>query len=388
MQKKIKILIVFGTRPEAIKMAPIVQLLKSDKCFNIKVVVSAQHREMLDQVLKIFNLKPAYDLNIMKKNQTLSQITSLVLTKLQQIIDIEKPNLILVHGDTTTTLTASLVAYYNKIFLGHIEAGLRTYNKFHPYPEEINRLFCDKLTDIHFCPTKTSKKNLLQENINPENIFVTGNTVIDALKFILKKNHILPQDLIKKTKQKNLDLEKKFILVTTHRRESFGKPLQGICNAIKTMLALNLDMQFFMSLHKNPFARRQAEEILGKEKKVYLAEPLDYWTFVNLMQKSLFILTDSGGIQEEAPSLGKPVLVLREVTERPEAVKSGTVKVVGRNKEKIIKFCLKLWKEKNFYDKMARSVNPYGDGNASVRIKQALKYFFKINKNKPEEFEG
>lgn len=388
MQKTKPILtyIIFGTRPEAIKMAPVVNTLKQDNNFKVKVIITAQHREMLDQVLNIFKIKPDIDLNIMQKNQTLSQITAKVLTKLQEVIDKEKPQLILVHGDTTTTLAASLVAYYNKITLGHIEAGLRTHNKFHPYPEEVNRLFCDYLSDIYFCPTASAKKNLLRENINKQNIFVTGNTVIDALYQIVKQNKKLPQNLIISTEKNNVYLNKKFILVTTHRRESFGEPLQQICLAIKYLLSLNLGMQFFVSLHKNPQARKQAEEILGKEKNVYLSEPVDYFTFVSLMQKSYFILTDSGGIQEEAPSLGKPVLVLREVTERPEAVKYGTVKLVGRSKEKIIKYALKLWKDKKFYAKMQKSINPYGDGKASPRVKQALLYIFKLVKNKASEF--
>lgn len=381
MKKKKKILFVFGTRPEAIKMAPVIQELKRyKKEVTSWVVVTAQHREMLDQVLELFDIVPSYDLNIMKKRQTLTQITTLVLTKLEKIIIKEKPDLILVHGDTTTTLAASLAAYYQKVGLGHIEAGLRTGNKYHPYPEEVNRLLTDYLADLHFAPTKIAKYNLIKMGIDKNSIYVTGNTVIDALFLALKKKRTL--------NYQPSTINHQLILVTAHRRESLGEPLQNICKALNELIRLYPDLQIFFSVHKNPEVQQTVKRILGKKSRIILTEPVDYLQFCNLMEKACIILTDSGGIQEEAPSLGKPVLVMREVTERPEAVAAGTVKLVGRDKDNIVKEVRRLLDDTLVYQRMARAINPYGDGRAAKRITSFILYYLGILKMRPEEFDA
>lgn len=366
-----KISIIFGTRPEAIKLAPVVLELKKHKEFKVNICVTAQHREMLDQVLEVFDIKPDVDLNIMRVNQTLSNLTSKAIKLLDNYLFEYKPNLILVQGDTTTVFAASLVAFYHKIKIGHVEAGLRTWNKFSPYPEEINRVLTTKIADFHFAPTSLSKKNLLKEGVLEDQIFVTGNTVIDALLFAKEKIKLknisipgLPDNLIKN----NI----KVILITGHRRENFGEGFDNICQAIAGLAKEFQDYSFIYPVHLNPNVRRPVFEILSKQKNIFLIDPLNYLPFIFLMNKAKLILTDSGGVQEEAPSLGKPVLVMRDTTERPEGVDAGTVKVVGTNKQAIIDETKILLTNKKEYLKMANAVNPYGDGFSAIRIKDIL----------------
>ncbi len=369
-----KILTVFGTRPEAIKMAPLVKELNKVKEFESKVCVTAQHREMLDQVLEVFDIKPDYDLNIMKKNQDLFDVTSNILNGIKKILDDFKPDLVLVHGDTTTTFATALAAFYKKIDVGHVEAGLRTRNIYSPWPEEANRKLTGVLTKYHFAPTNTAKNNLLKEGIKEDNIVVTGNTVIDALFLVLEKiknDKNLENKIIKNFPFSILDSQ--FILITGHRRENFGEGFINICEAIKELALKYPDINFIYPVHLNPNVRKPVNEILFDVGNVYLIEPLDYLPFVYLMSKSYLILTDSGGIQEEAPSLGKPVLVMRDTTERPEAVEAGTVKLVGTDKEKIVYEVSKLIEEKQEYDKMSKANNPYGDGKASKKIIKFLR---------------
>ena len=371
-----KVLIVFGTRPEAIKMAPLIkELEKNQDIFDIKVCVTAQHREMLDQVLDIFDIEPDYDLDIMKPNQDLYDITSNILLKIRDVLNDSKPDIVLVHGDTTTTFATTLASFYQKIDVGHVEAGLRTGNIYSPWPEEANRKLTAALAKYHFAPTKSAKENLLKEGIKEENIIVTGNTVIDALFLMLEKiekDNNLKEKILNKFQQifnSQLSiLNSQFILVTGHRRENFGKGFLNICNALKEIALNNPEINIIYPVHLNPNVRKPVNEILKDIKNIYLIEPLEYPEFVYLMSKSYLILTDSGGIQEEAPSLGKPVLVMRENTERPEAVDAGTVKLVGTNKEKIVKEVENLLKNKIEYDKMSKAINPYGDGKASERI--------------------
>ena len=371
-----KVLIVFGTRPEAIKMAPLIkELEKNQDIFDIKVCVTAQHREMLDQVLDIFDIEPDYDLDIMKPNQDLYDITSNILLKIRDVLNDFKPNIVLVHGDTATTFATTLASFYQKIDVGHVEAGLRTGNIYSPWPEEANRKLTAALAKYHFAPTKSAKENLLKEGIKEENIIVTGNTVIDALFLMLEKiekDNNLKEKILNKFQQifnSQLSiLNSQFILVTGHRRENFGKGFLNICNALKEIALNNPEINIIYPVHLNPNVRKPVNEILKGVKNIYLIEPLEYPEFVYLMSKSYLILTDSGGIQEEAPSLGKPVLVMRENTERPEAVDAGTVKLVGTNKEKIVKEVENLLKNKIEYDKMSKAINPYGDGKASERI--------------------
>ena len=374
-----KILIVFGTRPEAIKMAPLVKELEKEE-FESKVCVTAQHREMLDQVLDIFDIRPDYDLNIMKQNQDLYDITANILIGIKKVLEDFKPNLVLVHGDTTTTFATSLASFYQKIDIGHVEAGLRTGNIYSPFPEEANRKLTGVLTKYHFAPTNIAKENLLKEGIKEENIIVTGNTVIDALFLALEK---IKQDKLESKIITNIKVHfnnstfniqhSKFILITGHRRENFGQGFINICKAIKELALKYPKISFIYPVHLNPNVQKPVKEILSNLENVFLIKPLDYLPFVYLMSKSYLILTDSGGIQEEAPSLGKPVLVMRDTTERPEAVKAGTVKLVGTNKEKIVNEVSKLIEEKQEYDKISKAINPYGDGKASKRIIEFLK---------------
>lgn len=365
----IKVISIFGTRPEAIKMAPLVKQLEKEEQIDSKVVVTAQHREMLDQVLELFDIKPDFDLNIMKQGQTLTGVTVRVLQGLEEIIKSEKPDIILVHGDTSTTFSASLAAFYQQVPVGHVEAGLRTYNKYSPYPEELNRRLTGAIADLHFAPTNRSKENLLKENIKEESIFVTGNTVIDALLQTVEKNYplekILPQ----------VNWNNKVILLTAHRRENLGQPLKNIFTAAKKIVDQYHDVELVFPVHKNPKVSQTAQEILGDTKRISLIEPLDYLPFVTLMNRSYMVMTDSGGLQEEAPSLGKPVLVLRDTTERPEAVEAGTVKMVGTNQDKIMETASTLIENQNEYTKMAKAANPYGDGKASERIVEAIKKY-------------
>ncbi|MBN1383949.1 MAG: UDP-N-acetylglucosamine 2-epimerase (non-hydrolyzing) [Elusimicrobia bacterium] len=388
-----KILCVFGTRPEAIKMAPVVKKLQiSNSKFQIRVCVTAQHRYLLDDVLKTFAIKPDYDLNIMTENQTLFYITTKVIGRMEAVLEKEKPDLVLVHGDTTTTLAAALAAFYKKIAIGHVEAGLRTHSKFNPYPEEINRLMTDSICDMHFCPTSTAKKALLSENINPKNIFITGNTVIDALHMILKKKHKFQNKILRKMFNSEFvrrgGRNSKLILITAHRRENFGKPIRNICKAIKRIAAKYPDFKIVYPVHPNPNIKIPVKKILGKTRNVFLTSPLNYPDFSNLMKNAYFILTDSGGLQEEAPALCRPVLVMRCATERPEAVAAGTVKIIGVNESRIYNEVSKLINNNKYYKKMAvrGRLNPYGDGLASDRTVGFIEYYFGLKNRKPGEF--
>ena len=365
-----KILIVFGTRPEAIKMCPLVLALKDDSSFDVKVCVTAQHREMLDQVMEVFEISPNYDLNLMKPKQSLEQITSAVLTGMRNVFKEFLPDLVLVHGDTTTTFSTSLACYYNKICLGHVEAGLRTGNLFSPWPEEANRKLTGVITNLHFCPTETSQSNLLAEGVPKSNTFITGNTVIDSLLWVsdkLEKDVNFKSSLLKDFEF--LDNENRTILVTGHRRESFGKGFENICKGLLKIVNKFSDTQILYPVHLNPNVQEPVNRILGNHSRIHLVEPLDYLPFVYAMKKSFLIITDSGGVQEEAPSLGKPVLVMRDTTERPEAIDAGTVKLVGSDPEKIFMEASKLLNEENEYKKMSFAHNPYGDGKACERIK-------------------
>ena len=363
--EKIKVLSVFGTRPEAIKMAPLVKELKKRKEIDSIVCVSAQHREMLDQVLNTFDIKPDYDLNIMKYGQTLSQITARVLLGLEKIILEIRPDIILVHGDTSTAFAAALAAFHNKVTIGHVEAGLRTNEKYSPYPEEMNRQMIDRLADMYFAPTDFSKNNLLAENIPEERIFITGNTVIDAMKTTVKTdfNHV-DLDWIKN--------DEKLILLTAHRRENLGEPMRNIFRAVKRITDEFGNVKVLYPIHLNPMVREIADEILVGSDRIKLIEPLDVIAFHNFQNKAYLILTDSGGIQEEAPSLGKPVLVLRNTTERPEGIEAGTLKLVGTSEKTVYEETKKLLTNKTDYERMSRAKNPYGDGHASERIADAI----------------
>jgi UDP-N-acetylglucosamine 2-epimerase (non-hydrolysing) len=369
-----KILIIFGTRPEAIKLAPIIKELKlRGKNFNTKVCVTAQHREMLDQILELFEIKPDYDLDVMKKNQDLSNLSSDILLSIKKIIDIEKPDWIIVQGDTTTTFISSLSAFYLKTKIIHIEAGLRTNNKYSPFPEEINRRLTSHLADIHFTSTNEAKNNLICEGINKNSIYVTGNTVIDALKWVSKKL----EDKVYKNKitnyfqykyDINLNNSKKTILVTGHRRESFGDGFNNICEALSLIAKNNPEIQIIYPVHLNPNVQHPVYRQLNNIENIYLIEPIDYEPFVFLMKSSYLILTDSGGIQEEAPSLGKPVLVMRDTTERPEGVIAGTSILVGTQVDKIVTYTERLLKDTSFYNSMSKTINPYGEGKSSEMI--------------------
>ncbi|MDO4552611.1 MAG: UDP-N-acetylglucosamine 2-epimerase (non-hydrolyzing) [Bacillota bacterium] len=364
-----KILTVFGTRPEAIKMAPLVEALQKDKELESVLCVTAQHREMLDQVLALFALTPDYDLNIMKQDQSVNQITSAVLNGMEAVLEREKPDLVLVHGDTTTTFASALAAFYKKIPVGHVEAGLRTYDKYSPYPEEMNRVLTGHIAELHFAPTERNRQNLLAEGVREENIFITGNTVIDAL---LKVKDI-PYEFEDET-LKSLDFQgKRVITVTCHRRENLGENMAQIFGAIRDAAQAFPDVEVVYPVHLNPRVRQAAREVLGGVERVHLIAPLQYQPFVNLMARSFLIVTDSGGMQEEAPSLGKPVLVVRKETERPEALEAGTVKLAGVSRETIFSMVKELLTEKEKYRRMAGAKNPYGDGRACDRIVRIIK---------------
>ncbi|WP_309474445.1 non-hydrolyzing UDP-N-acetylglucosamine 2-epimerase [Vibrio diabolicus] len=368
-----KILTVFGTRPEAIKMAPLVHALSNDPRYDSKCCVTAQHREMLDQVLELFEINPDYDLNLMKVGQTLNDVSARIIQELKPVLQDFKPDVVLVHGDTATTFAASLAAYYEQIEVGHVEAGLRTGNIYSPWPEEANRRLTGVLTKYHFAPTETSRDNLLRENFCPEDIYVTGNTVIDALLMVREK--IETNTWLKSQLEEQfpfLDENKKLILVTGHRRESFGGGFERICEALAQTAKSNPDVQILYPMHLNPNVREPVNRILGDIDNVLLIEPQQYLPFIYLMDRANIILTDSGGIQEEAPSLGKPVLVMRDTTERPEAVEAGTVKLVGTNTDKIITALEVLLKDEATYKEMSYAHNPYGDGKACQRILNTL----------------
>lgn len=373
-----KILTVFGTRPEAIKMAPLVKKLNEEPGIESILCVTAQHREMLDQVLSLFELVPDYDLNIMKPNQTISQITSNVLVGLEEVFKKERPDIVLVHGDTTTTFAASLAAFYQQIKVGHVEAGLRTYDKYSPYPEEMNRILTGRIADLHFAPTERNRQNLLREAINDEAVFITGNTVIDALLQVAGKPYAFEEETLKQIDFEN----RRVITVTCHRRENLGENMEQIFRAIRDIAAEFEDTEIIYPVHMNPKVRETADKILGNTGRIHLIEPLQYQPFVNLMARSYLIITDSGGMQEEAPSLAKPVLVVRRETERPEAVEAGTVKLAGVSRDAIYQMTKELLEDEEAYSKMARAVNPYGDGHACERIIKILVNYERDKNNK------
>ncbi len=366
--EKIKVLTVFGTRPEGIKMAPIIKEMEKREEIESVTCITAQHREMLDQVLRIFDIQPDYDLNIFKPGQSLTKITTRALEGLEEVIIKEKPDVLLVQGDTTTVFSGALAAFYQKVKIGHVEAGLRSGNIHSPYPEEANRMLTGILTEYHFAPTIRNKENLLKENYNEDKIYITGNTVIDALKYVIKDDYVFESEILNELDYKN----KRVILLTSHRRENIGKPMENIFNAVNDIANKYEDVEVVFPIHLNPVVRDIANKILKDNKKVHIIEPLDYEPFTNLMNKVHLIVTDSGGIQEEAPTLGKPVLVVREETERPEGVESGTAKLVGTEYTKLYDSLDLLLSDEKEYEKMAVAVNPYGDGNAAKNIVDVL----------------
>lgn len=383
MGKKIKVMTVFGTRPEAIKMAPVVlELGKYPGVIEPVVAVTAQHRDMLDQVLKLFNIIPDYDLDIMAAGQTLFDITSKAMMGLDKVLQKEKPDIVLVHGDTTTTFAGALAAYYHQISVGHVEAGLRTHNKYSPFPEEMNRKLTGSIADMHFAPTETSEHNLLGESVDENSIYVTGNTVIDALHKTVNDGFVFDNEVLQNIDYRN----KRIILVTTHRRENLGEPMRNVYKALKQLTMDFDDVEIVFPVHKNPKVREVVKAELGGLDKVYLVDPLDYEPFANLMHRAYMILTDSGGVQEEAPALGKPVLVLRDTTERPEAVEAGTVKLIGTDEKVVYDEARKLLTDQKEYNSMAEACNPYGDGRASQRIVQAILYKYGLTQEKPGRF--
>lgn len=380
---RIKVMTVFGTRPEAIKMAPVVlELAKYPEVIAPIVTVTAQHREMLDQVLNLFEIVPHHDLDIMAQGQTLFDITCRAMHGLNTVMTVEKPDLVLVHGDTTTTFAGALTAFYHQITVGHVEAGLRTGNKYSPFPEEMNRKLTGSLTDFHFAPTTTARSNLLREGIEDDTVFVTGNTVIDALLKIVDDRYVFDDALLS-----GIDYAKKrVVLVTTHRRENLGEPMRHVYQALRDIIGRFDDVEIVFPVHKNPKVREVVNSELGGLDRVHLIDPLDYQPFANLLARSHLVLTDSGGIQEEAPALGKPVLVLRDTTERPEAIEAGTVKLIGTDKERVYRETSLLLADGTEYHRMATACNPYGDGQASRRIIQAILWKYGRAKQKPDPF--
>ncbi len=368
-----KILVVIGTRPEVIKMAPVIYELKKRKWAEIKVVATEQHKDLLHQMLNVFKIEPDIKLSLMRENQDLSELTSSAINKLSKIIKQEKPHIVLAQGDTTTVMATAVVCFYNKVPFGHIEAGLRSGDLYNPFPEEFNRIVADRVATFNFAPTERAKENLIREGVNPQTIFVTGNTVIDALFYILEKtNSSLSEDI------QGIHNNRKIILVTLHRRESFGKPLREICEALKDIAYMRKDISIVYPVHPNPNVRKTVFKLLYNVPNIHLIEPLDYINFIHLLKQAYVVITDSGGIQEEAPALGKPVLVVREKTERKEAEEEGVVKVIGRQKNKIINEVLKLLTSQKAYKKIAKGYSPYGDGKAAKRIVDIIeKYFFK-----------
>lgn len=379
--KKIKVMTIFGTRPEAIKMAPLVlELEKQSDRFESIVTVTAQHRQMLDQVLDIFQIKPDYDLDVMKDRQTLAQITANVLTGLEKVMSEAKPDIVLVHGDTTTTFAASISAFYNQVKVGHVEAGLRTWNKYSPFPEEMNRQVTDVLSDIYFAPTNQSANNLKLENHPNEQIYITGNTAIDALKETVKEDY--EHEILNKISDNH-----RLILMTMHRRENQGEPMERVFRAIRSVVDTHEDVEVVYPVHLNPVVQQAANKELGDHKRIHLIEPLDVVDFHNIAARSYMIMSDSGGVQEEAPSLGVPVLVLRDTTERPEGVEAGTLKLVGTETSDVIAAMTELLDNPELHKKMAETNNPYGDGTASKRILDAIAYEFGLLSDRPEDFE-
>lgn len=379
---KIKVMTIFGTRPEATKMAPLINVLNKNENIEQITCVTAQHRQMLDQVLDIFSLKPDYDLDIMQQRQTLTDITTRALKGLEQVMSDAKPDLVLVHGDTTTTFAGALAAFYSKIKLGHVEAGLRTYDKFQPFPEEMNRKLTGSLADLHFAPTRLAKEHLLLENVNEDSIFITGNTAVDCLKTTIEKDYKFDLDVLNNIDYKN----KRVITMTAHRRENLGKPLENICNAVLRLVNDNDDVEVVYAVHFNPAVQEVARRILGGHNRIHLTDPIDMKDMHNLMSRSFFVMTDSGGLQEEVPSMGKPVLVLRNVTERPEGIEAGTLKLAGVDEEQIYSMADEILNNNDVYTKMANAKNPFGDGFASERITDAILYHFGFVKKRPDDF--
>lgn len=377
MLTPLQVMTVFGTRPDAVKMAPVVkELQQCEPQVQVKVVVTGQHREMLDQVLQVFHITPHHDLNIMQHGQTLTQITVRVLEGLDALLREEKPHVVLAQGDTTTTFVAALSAFYHQVAFGHVEAGLRTHHKYNPFPEEMNRKLAGAIADFHFAPTPQARDNLLREGVSPDTIWVTGNTGIDALLMVAEMSYPITDPLLQQAMASPL----RTVLLTAHRRENWGEPLQRICTAVKMLVERFDEIQVVFPMHRNPLVRQTATEVLGNVPRVILTEPPDYAPFVKLMQSSYLILTDSGGVQEEAPSLGKPVLVLRETTERPEGVEAGTAQLVGTDIERIVEEASRLLDDDTAYQQMARAVNPYGDGKAAGRIRQVLLQHFGVER--------
>jgi UDP-N-acetylglucosamine 2-epimerase (non-hydrolysing) len=380
--EKIKAMVVFGTRPEAVKMAPLIKAFQESDKIETSVCVTAQHREMLDQVLGIFGIRPDYDLNIMQERQTLSSITSKVLEGIQGILNGNKQDIVLVHGDTTTTFAASLAAFYAGVKVGHVEAGLRTHDKYFPYPEEMNRRLTAALADLHFAPTALNRDNLIRENIDPKTVFVTGNTVIDALSVTVYQDYEFKDPFLRDF----CFTRSRVVAMTAHRRENIGKPFEDIFGAARRIADEFPDVEIIYPVHLNPAVREPARRILGNHPRIHLIDPVDVQDMHNLMGRSYLVLTDSGGLQEEAPALGKPVLVLRNETERPEAIKAGTVSLAGTSHEGVFNSVKELLSNDSLYRKMARAVNPYGDGRASERIRQALLFSFGLTDERPADF--
>ncbi|MGQ9541773.1 MAG: non-hydrolyzing UDP-N-acetylglucosamine 2-epimerase [Armatimonadota bacterium] len=377
MPTPLQVMTVFGTRPDAVKMAPVVKELQQyEPRVQVRVVVTGQHREMLDQVLHVFHITPHHDLNIMQHGQTLAQITVRVLEGLDALLREEKPHVVLAQGDTTTTFVAALSAFYHQVAFGHVEAGLRTHHKYNPFPEEMNRKLAGAIADFHFAPTPQARDNLLREGVSPDTIWVTGNTGIDALLMVAEMPYPMTDPLL----QQAIASPLRTVLLTAHRRENWGEPLKRICTAVKMLVERFDEIQVVFPMHRNPLVCQTATEVLGNVPRVILTEPPDYAPFVKLMQSSYLILTDSGGVQEEAPSLGKPVLVLRETTERPEGVEAGTARLVGTDIERIVAEASRLLSDETAYQQMARAVNPYGDGKAAGRIRQVLLQHFGVER--------
>lgn len=380
--EKIKVMSIFGTRPEAIKMSPLVKELEKYEEIESIVCVTAQHREMLDQVLEIFDIKPDYDLDIMEKKQTLSSITAKAIKGLDEVLEKVKPNIILVHGDTSTTFCGALTAYYHQIKVGHVEAGLRTYDKYQPFPEEINRCLTGVLADLHFAPTPLAKSNLIRENTSSDGIFITGNTVIDALSHTINEDYKFTLEALNNVDFKN----KRVIVMTAHRRENLGEPLEDICNGVKKIVEEFKDVEIVYPVHKNPVVIETVHKILGNMDRVHLIEPVDLSDMHNMMSRCYMVFTDSGGLQEEVPSMGKPVLVLRNVTERPEGVEAGTLKLVGTDGNRIYSYAKELLTNEDAYSKMSNAKNPFGDGLASKRIVENILFYFGKRTEKADEY--
>jgi UDP-N-acetylglucosamine 2-epimerase (non-hydrolysing) len=378
-----KIAVVFGTRPDTIKLAPVIlELKKHPGDFQVVTIATAQHREMLDQVLEVFAIVPEYDLNVMKPQQSLAEITRNVIDALDRVLEKEAPAMVLVQGDTTTTFVGALAAFYRNIPVGHVEAGLRTYDRAHPFPEEINRRLTSSLADLHCAPTATSRRALLREHIDPRTVFITGNTVIDALRIAVRKEHVFSVPELNRV----AGLHRRILLVTMHRRENWGEPMASAARALRRIVETHGDLHLVFPVHLNPRVRDVVNPVLGGLPNVSLIEPLDYLDFVNIMARSTLIITDSGGVQEEGPSLAKPILVLREVTERPEAVQFGTVKLAGLDEERIYRHAHRLLSDRRAYEAMANAVNPYGDGHAARRTVQIIRHYFRFSRTLPKEF--